>query len=72
MNRAHASVQYATEVGRGGVSSPDPLGCHFSRTVPKLSFRRGGGGGGGGGDVEPLPQRPLSQARPAERLRFTE
>jgi len=29
MNRVHASVQYATEVGRGGIYSPNPAWMTF-------------------------------------------
>jgi len=69
MNRAHASVQYATEVGRRGVSSPDPARMPFQPALrPSCASNEGEGGEG---DVESLPQRPLIQARPAERLRFT-
>jgi len=55
--------------GGGGIQSRPRLDAISVCTVAKLRFRREGGEGG---DVEPLSQRPLSQARPAERQRFTE
>jgi len=69
-HRAHASVQYASKVGGGRVCSPDPAWMPFQPARwPNCASDKGGGGGG---DLKLFSQRPLSQARPAEGLRFAE